>query len=365
MDNPNILLDQEIQRKGAKEVTETNKKIASIIGINQAARTNCIKPAGSTSCILGTASGIHPHHAKRYIRRVQANKNEFPLQWYKAINPLAVEKSVWSANGTDDVISFLCEVPKGAILKNSISAVDFLEQIKNTQNNWVEFGTNIDRCVIPSLRHNVSVTVIVKNDEWDEVENFIYDNRKSFAGISLLPASGDLDYPQAPFSTVLTPDEIVAEYGDASVFASGLVVDGLAAFDGNLWKACDTAQGRGEKIQDEIEQPLMPGNDSDLSSEEKIKNLIKFYTLKLEYDKLYLKKDWVRRAKQFAERYFSGDISKMSHCLKHVSLWKVWCDIRREHRDIDWSDVVETDEFYVDANTLGAQACSGGQCELK
>jgi ribonucleoside-diphosphate reductase alpha chain len=335
MDNPEILLNPEIQRKGAQEIKKMNKKIAKLIGINAAARTTCVKPAGSTSCVLGTASGIHPHHAKRYIRRVQANHLEFPLQKFEEINPLAVETSVWSATQTDKVVSFLCEVPKGAVTKNNLKAVDLLEKVKLTQQNWVEAGTNKELCVSPALRHNVSNTITVAEDEWDVVRDYIYTNRKWFAGISLLSASGDLDYPQAPFATVLNAKEIVEEYGDAAVFASGLIVDGLHAFKNNLWAACDSALGIGEKIKD------CPQSDSQ-----------------------WRKLDWNRRLHQFADRYFNGNKRKATHCLKHVSLWKTWCDLQREYKEIDWSTVVEENESHVDATTLGAQACAGGACAI-
>ena len=357
MDNPEILFNPEIQKQGAKKILEINEKIASLIGINPCARATCVKPAGSTSCVLGTASGIHPHHAKRYIRRVQANKTEFCLQETIKQNPLAVEESVWSANKTDMVISFLCEVPQGAITKNQLKAVELLEKVKLTQQNWVEFGTREERCVNPSLRHNVSNTITVKPDEWEDVEKFIFDNQKWFAGISLLPSSGDLDYAQAPFSTVLTPSELVKEYGDASVFASGLIVDGLSAFDCNLWKACDTVLGYGEDLSQGPESAIYP-------SSRNYKDLAEYFVKKEEYEKWVNKCDWVRRVKQFSERYFDKDIKRATYCLKHVSLWKTWCDLKREYKEIDWTEIVEEHETHVNADSLGAQACAGGSCEI-
>ena len=357
MDNPEILFNPEIQKEGAKKILEINEKIADLIGINPCARATCVKPAGSTSCVLGTASGIHPHHAKRYIRRVQANKTEFCLQETIKQNPLAVEESVWSANKTDMVISFLCEVPQGAITKNQLKAVELLEKVKLTQQNWVEYGTRTERCVNPALRHNVSNTITVKPDEWGDVEKFIFDNQKWFAGISLLPSSGDLDYAQAPFSTVLTPNELVKEYGDASVFASGLIVDGLSAFDNNLWRACDTVLGYGEDISKECHEPIYPKTKSN-------KDLIKYYSDKEIFDSCQSKKDWVRRVKQFGERYFDGDIKRSTYCLKHVSLWKTWCDLKREYKEIDWAEIIEEQESHINADTLGAQACSGGKCDI-
>lgn len=358
MDNPEILLNEKIQRKGAEEVKKTNKKVASLLGINQSARTCCTKPAGSTSCILGTASGIHPHHARRYIRRVQANKTEFCLQEFERQNPIAVEESVWSTNKTDNVISFLCEVPQGAITKNQTSAVELLQNVLKSQQNWVEYGTNVDKCVKPYIRHNISNTITVKDDEWHDVENFIFNNQKWFAGISLLPASGDLDYTQAPFSTVLSPNEIVKEYGDAAVFASGLIVDGLKSFE-NLWKACDALNGYGEKLTnpEDMKKPEYPSNRSN-------KALAEYFISKEAYDSWFNKYDWIRRAKQFATRYFNGDVRKTTHCLKHVHLWKVWCDLKREYKEIDWESTIEERAQYVDADTLAAQACAGGACEI-
>jgi len=371
--NPEVLLDEKTQRAGAETIKETNKKIAKLIGINPAARTTCVKPAGSTSCVLGTSSGIHPGHSKRYIRRVQANRNEFPVQHFKKINSIAVEKSVWSVNGTDEVISFLCEVPKGAITKNNLGGVELLKKVMLTQQNWVEAGTNKELCSIPHLRHNVSNTITVKDDEWNEVRDFIYNNREWFAGISLLSASGDLDYPQAPFTTVLNGEELVKEYGNGAVLASGLVVDGLAAFNDNLWAACDSALGYGEKLKD-IKEPTEPKKPrrKNFKTEKEFSSALVNYSIELnlffqdkgDYELNLNKIDWVRRFKQFAERYFNGDFRKTSHCLKHVYSWKLWLDLKREYKEIDWSSVLEETENHVSADTLGAQACAGGACTL-
>ena len=328
MDNFEVIFNPENQKEGAKLIKKINKEVAEMIGINQAARTTCVKPAGSTSCVLGTSSGIHPHHARRYFRRVQANKLEFPAQEFQKVNPLAVENSVWSNNGTDLVVTFLCEVPQGAITKNQLSAIQLLENVKLTQQNWVEYGTNKDLGTEDCIRHNVSNTITVNPEEWDDVEKYIYSNRKWFAGISLLPGSGDKDYPQAPFCTIYTPAEIVKEHGDGSVFASGVIVNALRAFDNNLWKACDAVLVSNWKVESQEQQ------------------------------------DWIRQAIQFTNRYFAGDSRKMTYCLKDVHNWKTWCDLKREYKEIDWSQVVEVEEYTIDINTTGAQACAGGQCSI-
>lgn len=370
MDNPDILFDQTIQKQGAKLILHINEKIAEKIGINPCARATCVKPAGTTSCVLGTASGIHPHHSRRYIRRVQANTLEFPVKYYEKMNPVAVEDSVWSNNKTDKVINFLCEVPPGGIVKNQLCATKLLEKVKMTQESWVKCGTrNIDS----DITHNVSNTITVFPEEWDEVEKYIYDNRHSFAGISLLPASGDKDYPQAPFTNILTPKEIEREYGDASVFASGLIVDGLKAFNDNLWDACNCMLGIGESLLDEMKEPDEPKRPkkngyTDKEYNRKLikytKELEKFYMYLEKYDEWYYKKEWLRRAQQFANRYFEGNIRRMTYCLKDVNNWKKWCDIKREHNTIDWSQVVEEEIYFESVNTMGAQACAGGKCDI-
>lgn len=371
MDNPEISFNPEIQRNGAEIIKKVNKQFSKLIGINQAARTCCVKPSGSASCLLGSSSGIHPNHSKRYIRRVQGNKLEFPVKVFKEYNPLAVEESVWSANNTDVVISFLCEVPDGAKTKNQMGAIEFLEYVKLTQQNWVESGTNKNLCVKPFMRHNVSNTITVKDDEWDEVEEYIYKNRNYFAGISLLPYSGDLDYPQSPFTTVLNDKEIVLTYGEGSLFASGLIVDGQHVFDNNLWAACDCALGMGQKIEDEEmpKEPFMPHkngyNNKEWSKKlaEYASDLLKYHEDKEKYDMVEMKKDWIRRFNKFADRYCEGNKKKCAHMLKHVSIWKLWLDLSREYKDIDWFSV-EEESYEIDVSSLAGQSCAGGKCDL-
>lgn len=327
MDSPDILFNPQIQRNGAKIVKETNRLIADIIGINVAARTTCVKPAGSTSCILGTASGIHPHHAKRYFRRVQANNQENPVAHFRDINPRAVERSVWDPNGVTDVITFLCEVPSGAKTKNQIDALTLLESVKTTQQNWVRYGTNVELCVRSGMRHNVSNTIHVKDHEWDSVADFIYKNRKDFAGVSLLPYSGDRDYPQAPFCAVPYPGDILREYGPGSFFASGVIERALMTFDGDLWAACDCLLGYGESL-----------TRVDIN-----------------------KRDWATAAIKFASSHFEGNVRKMTYCLKDVYNLKLWEKLSQEYKDVDWTLMSEeTDNIDFQQES----ACAGGACEL-
>ena len=347
MDYPNITLDKNNLREMAGIVLQTNEDIANKIGINIAARTTCVKPEGTASCLLGTSSGIHPAHARRYIRRVQSNATETPIQHFKLYNPAAVETSLWSANGTDEVISFLIEMPEHVITKDGISAVQLLETVKLVQENWVEAGKRPEKCVHPWMSHNVSNTINVKESEWEDVEEFIYKNRESFAGISLLPSTGDLDYQQAPFTKVLTVEEIVDKYGKSCIYASGLIVDGLHAFHNNLWRACDAALGVFE-----VQEPKVP---------EKLNDEI-MQKLQLEWVNCNLQKDWVRRAKQFAERHLKGDVKELTYLLKDINNNKLWEDLSRVHKDVDYTDMYEEED---NTKLMENIACAGGACEIK
>lgn len=324
MDNPDVLFNPNNQQEAAQLVLETNAWIADLIGINKAARTTCIKPSGTAALVCGSASGIHPHHARRYFRRVQGNNLEDILQYFKTINPQAVDKSCWSANKTDEVITFCVEVPDGAKIKNDLSAVEFLEYVKLTQNNWVKYGKVTELCTEPWLENNVSNTCSVKPDEWDDVAKFIYDNKEYFAGISLLPHSGDLDYVQAPMCKVHTPREILKIYGNCSLMASGLIVDAIHAFGDNLWYACDAALNLRDTIGVEQE-------------------------------------DWVRRVKQFSKRYLENDVRKCTYLLKEVHNWKSWLDLNREYKDVDYTLLHEDTD---NTKPMEAIACAGGACEL-
>lgn len=343
MDSPSIAFSAEDLRLGACKVKEVNKRIAELIGINQASRTTCVKPAGSTSCILSTASGIHPRHAKRYFRRVQVNKLEEPLAYFRGFNPQAIEESVWSSGKTDDVITFLCKSNPASLTKSDVSAIDLLHKVKLVQQHWVTTGKNEELCVDKGLNHNVSNTITIESDEWDEAAEFIYDNRKYFAGISMLSASGDMTYQQAPFQEVLSHDEIAQKYGGGSVFASGLIVHAHSAFDNNLYDACSCLLGYGEKL----EMPTFDMNNINHSF--------------VDSDKIYKKIRWIAQADKFAKRYFGGDKEKMTHCLKSVDAWHKWCNLKRTYQHVPW------EKFYEEENNTKASeyvACSGGSCTL-
>ncbi len=205
MENPDVILDPKNQREMAEYAKEINVLWAKKLGINPASRITCIKPEGTSSLVLGCSSGIHAHHARKYFRRVQCNKIDNIYQFFKAFNSHMTEESVWSANKTDDVVSFPLEISPNAMVKEDLDAIKHLEIIKSTQQNWVLTGTGESNK--KPIVHNVSCTVIVKEDEWTTVINYLYENREFFAAVSLLAATGDKDYAQAPMEKVVTEED--------------------------------------------------------------------------------------------------------------------------------------------------------------
>jgi len=205
MDNPDVILKPEIQEEGAKMAIETNKLWAAKLGINQAARITTLKPEGTSSLVLESASGIHPHHARRYFRRVQANKIDPVYKFFKKNNPHMCEESVWSANKTDDVISFPITVGDNAMVKADLTAIKHLDMIKSTQQHWVNNGKT--EANVNPVTHNVSCTVIVDENEWDDVFKYLFKNRNFFGAVALLPKTGDKMYKQAPNEAVTTEED--------------------------------------------------------------------------------------------------------------------------------------------------------------
>lgn len=205
MDNPQVLLDATIQRKAAQYAVQLNAEWARKMGINPAARITCVKPEGTSSLVLGTASGIHPHHARRYFRRIQCNRMDNVYRHFRKANAHASEESIWSATKTDDVATFPLTVGPHAMVKEDLTALKHLDIIRSTQQNWVLPGTTSANR--KQVEHNVSCTVMVKDDEWEGVIDYLYQNRAFFAAVSLLPATGDKLYQQAPMEAVATPED--------------------------------------------------------------------------------------------------------------------------------------------------------------
>jgi ribonucleoside-triphosphate reductase (thioredoxin) len=329
MNNPQVLLDEEVLREGARIVKQMNRTVAKLLNINPAARTTVCKPAGNASVLLQTASGVHGEHSEMYIRNVQMNKDSEVAQLIRKTNPYMVEESVWSTNNTDYVISFPVIAPANSVFRKDLYGTNLLEKVKMIQQSWVEEGTDLDLCVDKTSRHNVSNTISVLPHQWDEVEKYIFDNRKYFAGISLLGASGDKDYNQAPNTEVMSEDEIISEYGRGAMFASGLIVDATVGFN-NLWEACMIAQ-----------------MDNDYGDKEKADT----------------RAGWIRRFRKYSETYFNSDMKKAEYCLKAVHLLHRWSKIQQNFVNIDFATGLHVVKE-VDINTTGAAACVGNACEI-
>ena len=207
MDNPNILFDADILTRGANLCRAVNRLLAALIGTRPAAKLTTCKPEGTASLVLNAASGIHPHHARHYFRRVQANRKEPIYAYFKQYNPQMTEASVYNPD-TDDVITFPVEASPQAILRKDISALQFLQLVALVQSSWVIPGGD-PASRSPNLHHNVSNTCTVRPDEWNDVADFIWEHRESFTGVSLLQDAGDKVYAQAPREEVITDSDVI------------------------------------------------------------------------------------------------------------------------------------------------------------
>jgi len=180
--------------KAANVVKRENSKIAKLIGINKASRTTCVKPAGTTSLVLGTSSGIHAWHNDFYIRRLRVGKDEPIYNYLKQNNPDLVADEYFRPHDTA-VIEIPQSAPKGSILRTE-SAFDLLKRVKKVATEWVKPGHRKG-----SNTHNVSATISLKEDEWDKAGKWMWDNRECYNGLSVLPFDGGT-YIQAPFEDI-------------------------------------------------------------------------------------------------------------------------------------------------------------------
>lgn len=368
-ENPDILFNADIQKRGAEIVKETNQKVARMIGINPAARCTVVKPSGNSSQLLGTLSGITPGHSRHYIRHIQAADTEQAVQEWMRVNPDMVEASVWAPD-REKVIAFPVTLPEGALLKQNLTAIDFLKFVLLTKRNWIEFGTNFDHPSTkenPRLRMNVSNTCTVRPEEWNEVREFLWEHRSEFGGISLLSSFGDLDYPQAPYTEVLDETELAKRYGAGAILSSGLIVDAQDVFK-DVWEACNAATGLApnllditdKEISDFVVKNIKDGRflvDIDGVCFSDVNCVIDYLKRRVER-----RKDWVRRFNSFADKYMDGDRVKTSYCLKHVNAYHKWQLICRM-KPVSY-DNIEWEEPLKQAGSEIATACAGGACEL-
>jgi len=175
-------------------VKKENARVAKKIGINSAARTTTVKPAGTTSLTLGTSSGIHAWHNDFYIRRLRVGKNEPIYKYLLAHNPELVKDEYFRPHDTA-VIEIPQSAPKGSIMRTE-SAFDLLKRVKKVATEWVKPGHRKG-----SNTHNVSATISLKEDEWDKAGKWMWDNRECYNGLSVLPYDGGT-YTQAPFEDI-------------------------------------------------------------------------------------------------------------------------------------------------------------------
>lgn len=181
-------------KEAAEVVNIENARVAKIIGINPAARTTTVKPSGTSSLVLGTSSGIHAWHAPYYIRRMRLGKNEALYTYLSIYNPELIEDEYFKPH-LQAIVSVPQKAPEGAIMRTE-SALELLERVKKFNLEWVKTGHRKG-----SNRNNVSATISIKEGEWKEVGEWMWKNRNTFNGLSVLPFHGG-SYIQAPFSDI-------------------------------------------------------------------------------------------------------------------------------------------------------------------
>ena len=180
--------------KAADVVKRENSRVAKLIGINKAARCTTVKPAGTTSLALGTSSGIHAWHNKYYIRRMRVGKNESIYKYLIQNHPSLLEDDYFRPHDTA-VISIPQKSPSGSILRTE-SPFALLERIKKISKEWIAPGHRKG-----SNTHNVSATISLKDSEWDDAGEWMWENREYYNGLSVLPYDGG-SYIQAPFEDI-------------------------------------------------------------------------------------------------------------------------------------------------------------------
>jgi ribonucleoside-diphosphate reductase alpha chain len=181
--NQTVLKDMLINLK--EHSIKTNKKWAEMLGVNQATAITCVKPSGTVSQLVDSASGIHPRYSPYYLRTVRADKKD-PLCDMMLDKGFYGEDDVMKPNDTK-VIYFPMKSPKSSVMRDAKSAIEQLEIWKMYQLHWCE--------------HKPSITVYVKEEEWLQVGAWVYENFDVMSGVSFLPHS-DHSYKQAPYQEV-------------------------------------------------------------------------------------------------------------------------------------------------------------------
>ena len=178
-------------KAGARVVVEENKRVAKLIGINEAARCTTVKPSGTSSLTVGSSSGIHAWYAEYYIRRIRLGKNEAMYKYLLDKFPMLIEDCKFKPH-LEAVASFPQKAPEDAILRTE-SYMDLLERVMRFNKEWI--GTGHIKGV---NKHNVSCTISLKDNEWEACGRYLWHNKYNYNGIAVLPYDGG-SYVQAPF----------------------------------------------------------------------------------------------------------------------------------------------------------------------
>lgn len=181
-------------KESARVAKEENERVSEKIGINRASRITTIKPSGTSSSVLGTSSGVHAWHSEYYIRRVRVGKNEAIYKYLSENHPELIEDEHFRPHDTA-IISVPIKAPEGSVLRTE-SPLSTLRRVKHFHTNWIKPGHRKGL-----NNNNVSVTINIKDKEWDKVGEWMWKNRKSYTAISALPHDGG-SYIQAPFQDI-------------------------------------------------------------------------------------------------------------------------------------------------------------------
>jgi len=181
-------------KEAANIVTKENSRISKLIGIKTSARCTTVKPAGTTSLVLGTSSGIHAWHNDYYVRRMRVGKNEAIYKYLFKSHPELIEDEYFRPHDTA-VISVPQKAPSKSILRTE-SPFETLERVKRVAQEWIKPGHRRG-----SNTHNVSATISLKEDEWKKAGEWMWSNRDYYNGLSVLPYDGGT-YTQAPFEDI-------------------------------------------------------------------------------------------------------------------------------------------------------------------
>jgi ribonucleoside-triphosphate reductase len=177
--------------EAAKVVTSENERVAGLLGVNKAFRCTTVKPEGTTSLVVGSSSGIHAWHNQYYWRRMRLGKNEAIYQYLAENHPELLQDDYFKPH-LQSVVSVPQKAPDGAITRHE-SALELLERVSKVWKTWVKPGHRKGSNV-----NNVSTTVSIRQNEWDEVGEWMWKHRAEFTALSVLPHDGG-SYIQAPF----------------------------------------------------------------------------------------------------------------------------------------------------------------------